>query len=203
VNLDTAIVDYGTGNIRSVLKAIESLGYSAEVIDTPEKINSAKSLIIPGQGSSGYAMKKLREKGLINPIIDYIKAQRPYFGVCLGLQLLMQTSEEDPEPCLGVIPGEVKKFQHELKIPHMGWNQVEFTNHNSVFSDIPDESFFYFVHSYYVDPLDKNIVIGKTEYGLNFCSAIAMDNVIATQFHPEKSGEIGLSLYKNFLANIK
>lgn len=200
--MDTAIVDYGTGNIRSVLKAVEFLGYSAEVIDTPEKISAAKSLIIPGQGSSGYAMKKLREKHLVNPIIDYIKQQRPFFGVCLGLQLLMETSEEDPEPCLGIISGEVKRFKHELKIPHMGWNQVQFTRQNPVFSEIPEDSFFYFVHSYYVDPLDENIVLGKTDYGLNFCSAIAKDNIIATQFHPEKSGEIGLSLYKNFLANI-
>ncbi|MFL2627065.1 MAG: imidazole glycerol phosphate synthase subunit HisH [Dehalococcoidia bacterium] len=200
--MDTAIVDYGTGNIRSVLKAVEFSGYSAEVIDTPEKISAAKSLIIPGQGSSGYAMKKLREKHLVNPIIDYIKQQRPFFGVCLGLQLLMETSEEDPEPCLGIISGEVKRFKHELKIPHMGWNQVQFTRQNPVFSEIPEDSFFYFVHSYYVDPLDENIVLGKTDYGLNFCSAIAKDNIIATQFHPEKSGEIGLSLYKNFLANI-
>jgi len=200
--LDTAIVDYGTGNIRSVLKAVEFSGYSAEVIDTPEKISAAKSLIIPGQGSSGYAMKKLHEKQLVNPIIDYIKQQRPFFGVCLGLQLLMETSEEDPEPCLGIISGEVKRFKHELKIPHMGWNQVQFTRQNPVFSDIPEDSFFYFVHSYYVDPLDDNIVLGKTDYGLNFCSAIAKDNIIATQFHPEKSGEIGLSLYRNFLANI-
>ena len=200
--MDTAIVDYGTGNIRSVLKAVEFSGYSAEVIDTPEKISAAKSLIIPGQGSSGYAMKKLREKHLVNPIIDYIKQQRPFFGVCLGLQLLMETSEEDPEPCLGIISGEVKRFKHELKIPHMGWNQVQFTRQNPVFSEIPEDSFFYFVHSYYVDPLDENIVLGKTDYGLNFCSAIAKDNIIATQFHPEKSGEIGLSLYRNFLANI-
>ena len=200
--MDTAIVDYGTGNIRSVLKAVEFSGYSAEVIDTPEKISAAKSLVIPGQGSSGYAMKKLREKHLVNPIIDYIKQQRPFFGVCLGLQLLMETSEEDPEPCLGIISGEVKRFKHELKIPHMGWNQVQFTRQNPVFSEIPEDSFFYFVHSYYVDPLDENIVLGKTDYGLNFCSAIAKDNIIATQFHPEKSGEIGLSLYKNFLANI-
>ena len=200
--MDTAIVDYGTGNIRSVLKAVEFSGYSAEVIDTPEKISAAKSLIIPGQGSSGYAMKKLREKHLVNPIIDYIKQQRPFFGVCLGLQLLMETSEEDPEPCLGIISGEVKRFKHQLKIPHMGWNQVQFTRQNPVFSEIPEDSFFYFVHSYYVDPLDENIVLGKTDYGLNFCSAIAKDNIIATQFHPEKSGEIGLSLYKNFLANI-
>lgn len=200
--MDTAIVDYGTGNIRSVLKAVEFSGYSAEVIDTPEKISAAKSLIIPGQGSSGYAMKKLHEKQLVNPIIDYIKQQRPFFGVCLGLQLLMETSEEDPEPCLGIISGEVKRFKHELKIPHMGWNQVQFTRQNPVFSDIPEDSFFYFVHSYYVDPLDDNIVLGKTDYGLNFCSAIAKDNIIATQFHPEKSGEIGLSLYRNFLANI-
>ena len=200
--MDTAIVDYGTGNIRSVLKAVEFSGYSAEVIDTPEKISAAKSLIIPGQGSSGYAMKKLHEKQLVNPIIDYIKQQRPFFGVCLGLQLLMETSEEDPEPCLGIISGEVKRFKHELKIPHMGWNQVQFTRQNPVFADIPEGSFFYFVHSYYVDPLDDNIVLGKTDYGLNFCSAIAKDNIIATQFHPEKSGEIGLSLYRNFLANI-
>lgn len=200
--MDTAIVDYGTGNIRSVLKAVEFSGYSAEVIDTPEKISTAKSLIIPGQGSSGYAMKQLREKQLVNPIIDYIKQQRPFFGVCLGLQLLMETSEEDPEPCLGIILGEVKRFKHELKIPHMGWNQVQFTRQNPVFSEVPEDSFFYFVHSFYVDPLDKNIVLGKTDYGLNFCSAIAKDNIIATQFHPEKSGEIGLSLYKNFLANI-
>tara|TARA_B100000700_G_scaffold23401_1_gene22649 strand:- start:1786 stop:2394 length:609 start_codon:yes stop_codon:yes gene_type:complete len=202
VSLDTAIVDYGTGNIRSVLKAIESLGYSAEVIDTPEKISAAKSLIIPGQGSSGYAMKKLREKQLVNPIIDYIKEQRPFFGVCLGLQLLMETSEEDPEPCLGIISGEVKRFQHGLKIPHMGWNQVQFTRQNPIFSGIPEDSFFYFVHSYYVDPFDDDILLGETEYGLTFCSAIAKDNIVATQFHPEKSGEIGLSLYKNFLANI-
>ena len=114
--MDTAIVDYGTGNIRSVLKAVEFSGYSAEVIDTPEQISAAKSLIIPGQGSSGYAMKKLREKQLVYPIIDYIKQQRPFFGVCLGLQLLMETSEEDPEPCLGIISGEVKRFKHELKI---------------------------------------------------------------------------------------
>jgi glutamine amidotransferase len=145
----------------------------------------------------------MREKGLVEPIKEFIASGKPFFGVCLGLQLLMKDSEEGDEPCLGVLQGRTRRLPPGQKIPHMGWNQVDFHIRHPVFDTIPDGSHFYFVHSYYADPDDKSVVACTTDYGVDFCSGAVWENVVAVQFHPEKSGDLGLKIYKNFIEDIK
>ena len=193
------IVDYGAGNLRSVAKAIEKLGHTAQITDDPEGILKARAVILPGQGASESAMRSLHQRNLVTPIREVIKRGVPFFGVCLGLQLLLDSSEEGPSPCLGVARGRVVLLPPQVKRPHMGWNQVTLHHTHPVFEGVKSGSYFYFVHSYYAAPDDQSLVLGTTEYGLRFCSVIAMDNVVATQFHPEKSGALGLRLYENFL----
>ncbi len=194
-----AIVNYQAGNIRSVAKAIERAGQEPIVTDDPQSIREASGLVFPGQGANDPAMRALRQRDLIEPIKDFIKDGKPFLGVCLGLQLLLRSSEEGVEPGLQVIPGVVRRLPHALKVPHMGWNEVTFHKRHPVFEDIPDGSHFYFVHSYYVDPEDASLVAGTTSYGVDFCSVVAFDNVVATQFHPEKSGALGIKIYQNFV----
>ena len=193
------VVDYGAGNLHSVAKAIERLGDLPTVTDDPREVQRARAVILPGVGASDSAMKALQQRGLVEPIKEVISRGVPFFGVCLGLQLLLESSEEGSIPCLGVVPGVVKRFPPGLKVPHMGWNQVTLHGDHPVFEGVENDSYFYFVHSYYVAPEDPGLVLGTTEYGLEFCSVIAMDNLVATQFHPEKSGARGLRLYENFL----
>ncbi len=194
-----AIIDYGAGNLRSVAKAIERLGYAAQVTDRPEDVIKADAVILPGVGAAGDTMASLRRLGLIGPIRETIEGRKPFLGVCLGLQVLLTGSEEGGwQDCLDIIPGIVRRLPEGLKVPHMGWNQVRQLVDHPIFDGIPDNSNFYFVHSYFVDPVDKAVIAGETEYGIKFCSAIARDNLVATQFHPEKSGDIGLKLYDNF-----
>jgi glutamine amidotransferase len=193
------IIDYGAGNIRSVAKAVEKLGYKAHLTSVPEDILNASAIIFPGQGASEPAMLKLKESGMIEPLVEVINRNTPFFGVCLGLQLLLESSEEGPSPGLGIFRGSVKLLPTTVKRPHMGWNQVSVNNRNPVFDGINNNSYFYFVHSYYAQPSEDKVVLGNTEYGINFCSVIAQDELIATQFHPEKSGSFGLHLYDNFL----
>ena len=193
------IVDYGAGNLRSVAKAMEKLGHSALITDDPEEILKARAVIFPGQGASESAMRALHQRNLVEPVREVIKRGVPFFGVCLGLQLLLDSSEEGPMPCLGVARGKVLLLPREVKRPHMGWNDVTLHGTHPVFEGVESGSYFYFVHSYYAAPDDQTLVLGTTDYGLEFCSVIAMDNLVATQFHPEKSGALGLRLYENFL----
>ena len=200
-----AIIDYDAGNIRSVQKALEECGADARITADADDIIAADGVVFPGQGACDASMRSIRERGLFDVIKQSIDSGKPFLGVCLGLQLLLESSEEGDEPCLAILKGSTKRLPPEktdqagLKIPHMGWNSVSLSVDHPVFKGIPDESYFYFVHSYYADPEDKNIVAGVTNYGIDFCSAVAWDNVAAVQFHPEKSGAVGLSLYRNFL----
>ena len=194
------VVDYGAGNLRSVANALIRLGYQPEITSRPQDLPNASAVILPGVGAAADTMASLNRLGLTDPIRQLITDGRPFFGVCMGLQVLFTGTEEGGwHECLGIIPGRVKKLPEGLKIPHMGWNQVKQQRDHPVFSSIPDEANFYFVHSYYVEPEDKALVAGETEYGTTICSVIARGNLVATQFHPEKSGEFGLKMYDNFL----
>lgn len=194
------IIDYGAGNLRSVVNAIKHLGYESELNNSATTLNNARAVIFPGQGTAGETMKNLKKVGLIDPLRDYVAAGRPFFGVCLGLQVLFtETDEDGGTECLDIIHGKVRKLPSGVKIPHMGWNQVKQKIAHPVFAGIPDESNFYFVHSYYVEPEDKSLIAGETDYNITFCSMIAKGNLVATQFHPEKSGEMGLKMYDNFI----
>ena len=195
-----AIVDYGAGNLRSVVNALVKLGYQPTVTNKPQELLRADAVILPGVGAAADAMDNLRELGLIEPICRYISDSRPFLGICIGLQLLLSGSEEGGwHKCLDVIPGRVKKLPVRFKIPHTGWNQVCQQMSHPIFRDIPDKANFYFVHGYYVEPENKSLIAADTEYGISFCSVLTSDNLIGTQFHPEKSGETGLRVYKNFL----
>ncbi len=198
-----AIVDYQAGNVRSVQKAFQKVGGHASITSDPDEVIRADALVVPGQGASDSSMIHMREKGLVEPIKEFIASGKPFFGVCLGLQLLMKDSEEGDEPCLGVLQGRTRRLPPGQKIPHMGWNQVDFHIRHPVFDTIPDGSHFYFVHSYYADPDDKSVVACTTDYGVDFCSGAVRENVVAVQFHPEKSGALGLKIYKNFIEDIK
>ena len=194
------IIDYGAGNLRSVVNAVTKLGYRWEITDSPREVSNAKVLILPGVGAAADTMANLQRLGLVNPIRQFIADDRPFFGVCMGLQILFSGTEEGGwNECLNIIPGRVKKLPPGLKIPHMGWNQVKQKMAHPVFEGIPDGANFYFVHSYYVEPDDKSLVAGETSYDIPICSVVIRGNLIATQFHPEKSGEAGLRLYDNFI----
>ena len=194
------IVDYGAGNLRSVERAVARAGFEPLVSSRPEDAAAAGVLIVPGVGAAADTMRNLRERGLAEPIRQYIAAGRPFLGVCMGLQALLTVSEEGGEhECLGVIPGRVRRLPQGLKVPHMGWNRVRQRRSHPVFDGIPDEAYFYFVHSYYPDPEDGSVVVGETDYGVTFASVVAAGSLVATQFHPEKSGEAGLRFYENFL----
>jgi glutamine amidotransferase len=195
-----AIVDYGAGNLGSVANAIVKLGYAPKVTDKPSEVLGAAAVILPGVGAAGDAMESLKKIGMAEVIRQLIDIKQPLFAVCVGLQLLFSGTEEGGwHECLNIIPGTVKRLPAGLKIPHMGWNQVKQTAKHQVFSGIPDGANFYFVHSYYVDPEDKSVIAGTTDYGISISSVIIKDNLVATQFHPEKSGDRGLMMYSNFL----
>jgi glutamine amidotransferase len=200
------IVDYGMGNLRSVQKAFERLGHEALISSRPEDIESAQRLVLPGVGAFRDAIGELTRLELVEPIRKHIDADRPFLGICLGLQLLLDRSHEDGQwDGLGVIPGEVvrfgssEQFPEELKIPHMGWNTLDPVDVDCpLLAEIPAGSSFYFVHSYYVAPTETDCVAGRTDYGLPFVSMIGRGRMFATQFHPEKSQRIGLQLLSNF-----
>ena len=195
-----AIVDYGAGNLRSVANAITKLGYQPKITSSPDEVLGAQAVILPGVGAAADTMENLKALGLVSPIRQLIAEGRPFFGVCIGLQVLFSGTEEGGgHECLGIIPGWVRKLPQGQKIPHMGWNQVKQRVAHPVFDGIPDEANFYFVHSYYVAPEDKSLVAGETSYGIPICSVIARGNLVGTQFHPEKSGEFGLKMYDNFI----
>ena len=197
------IVDYGMGNLRSVQKAFEKLGVEAVVCTKASELADAQKLVLPGVGAFRDAIGHLKDQDMVGPIRDHIAADRPLLGICLGLQLLFDVSYEDGEfEGLGIVPGKVVRFeeQPDLKIPHMGWNSLEFASGSPLLEGIPEGSHVYFVHSYYVAPDDDDddVVATWTEHGTRFCSSITQGNLFATQFHPEKSQNVGLRLLKNF-----
>lgn len=198
-SIKLVVIDYQSGNLRSVAKALESVGVSPVVTGDAGEIASADAVVLPGVGSGPAAMDALRQRDLVEPIRECVASGRPFLGVCLGLQLLLDRTEEGDAECLGSVAGRVKRLPGGLKVPHMGWNSVRFKQEHPVFDGIPQDSHFYFVHSYYAAPDDETWVAGTTDYGVSFCSIYAKDNVVATQFHPEKSGRIGLRVYQNFV----
>jgi glutamine amidotransferase len=196
---DIAIIDYGAGNLRSVNNAIVRLGYQVEITNRAENILKAKAVVFPGVGAAGDTMFTLRKLGLIQVINQLVAETRPLLGICIGLQVLYTGTEEGGwYDCLDIIKGKVKKLPSGLKVPHMGWNQVKQKKAHPLFEGIPDGANFYFVHSFYGDPEDKSVVLAETEYGVTFASAIGRGNLAAVQFHPERSGDLGLQIYENF-----
>ena len=214
-NKTVAVVDYGMGNLRSVSQAVQAAavgtGYEVLITSDPEVVRASERVVLPGQGAMPDCMRELRESGLQQSVLE-AAASKPLFGVCVGMQMLLEHSAEGDTPGLGLIPGEVLKFKlagqlqgdgSRYKVPQMGWNQVYRNNHgvapHPIWGEVPDGSYFYFVHSFYAQPSDARHSVGETDYGQRFSSAIARDNIFATQFHPEKSADHGLSLYRNFL----
>jgi glutamine amidotransferase len=201
-----AIIDYGMGNLRSVQKGFEKVGCEAVVTGDPKVVLEAERIVLPGVGAFPDCMRNLEQGGFVEPILKILSEGRPFLGICLGLQLLFTESEEfGVHKGLGVIPGRVVRFpegmtegEEELKVPHMGWNQLSVKRCPPAFDGISDGTNFYFVHSYYVQPEDSSVVATTTNYGIEFCSSIWKDNIVATQFHPEKSQERGLSILRNF-----
>lgn len=194
-----AILDYGAGNLRSVAKALETVGTTPILTDDPNVVARADGLLVPGQGSAVDAMRNLHRLGLAEPLKQYVASGRPFLGVCLGEQVIFESSDEGPGvTCLGLIPGKVRRLPGGQKVPQIGWNTVRIRQAHPLLEGVPDDSYFYFVHSYYVDPTDPADVVGETEYGVTFASIVSRGNVFATQFHPEKSAGIGLRIYRNF-----
>ncbi|HAJ56888.1 MAG TPA: imidazole glycerol phosphate synthase subunit HisH [Candidatus Omnitrophica bacterium] len=196
-----AIIDYGMGNLYSVRNSFKSLGMIADIIEGPEKIFSYDKLILPGVGAFGDAMEELTARGFIEPLRDFISAGRPFLGICLGMQLLMEKSEESRGiKGLAVIKGQVRKFSSKLKCPHMGWNKIEKVKKGlKIFKGLGQDVYAYFCHSYYVLPRSRQAMAGRTDYGIKFASVIKEGNVYGMQFHPEKSQEAGLKLLRNFI----
>jgi glutamine amidotransferase len=194
------VVDYGAGNLRSVAQALTRVGAPPLVTQDPAAIRQAEGVILPGVGAAADTMRSLNALGLAAAIADYLRTGRPFLGVCMGLQALFTGSEEGGwQPCLDVVAGRVRRLPPGVKTPHMGWNRVRQERAHPLFDGIPDEAYFYFVHSYYVAPEEPAVVAASTEYGLRFPSVVIRDHVMGTQFHPEKSGELGLQLYANFV----
>jgi imidazole glycerol-phosphate synthase subunit HisH len=198
--MKVAVVDYGAGNLRSVVSALRSIDCDAIVVESHADTRAAGAMILPGVGAAADTMVNLRQRGLSDAVLEWTVAGRPFLGICMGMQVLFGYSEEGGgQDCLGILPGRVVRLPHGLKVPHMGWNQVCYTGDAPLFRGIPDGSDFYFVHSYAARPDDASVVAAQTTYGQPFCSAVQRGPLFATQFHPEKSGAVGLRLYKNFV----
>lgn len=201
--MSIAIVDYGMANLRSVQKAFEHVGVHAQIISRPEEIGLAERLVLPGVGAFCDAVANLRERGLVDPILRHIERGRPFLGICLGLQMLFDVGYEDGEHRgLGVLKGKCVRFDVDgelgLKVPHMGWNGLDVRRPSPLFKDLPAGAGVYFVHGYHVVPDDASVVATTTDYGRPFVSSVWRDNVMATQFHPEKSQRVGLQILSNF-----
>lgn len=195
-----AVIDYGMGNLRSVTKALEKLGYSAQVVDRPEQLQKAAGVVLPGVGAFGDAMQHLQERKFIEAIYEYVDTGRPFLGICLGMQLLFDSSEEMGNyRGLGLIAGDVVRFRGNFKVPQMGWNRlhVHQANHH-VFQEVPGDGYVYFVHSYHVKVKDSEHVLATTDYFGEVTAIVGRENVIGMQFHPEKSSQTGLQLLENF-----
>lgn len=202
-----AIIDYGAGNIQSVYKALKFIGADCKVTSDKDEILNADGAILPGVGSFGDAMDTMTKRGIKDTIIEYTKSGKPFLGICLGLQLLFPESEETPGvKGLDIFKGTITKIPNQnrtLKIPHMGWNNISIKQKKGIFKDIEGEPYVYFVHSFYLKAQDKDIVAATTQYGVEIDAAVQKGNIIATQFHPEKSGEVGLKMLKNFVEMVK
>lgn len=199
-NPSLVVVDYDAGNLRSVERALAHVGVDAAITADWADVSGADGVILPGVGAASDTMAKLGERSLTEPLREYVASGRPFLGICMGLQALLDHSDEGGgQECLGLLPGNVRHFGFDhLKVPHMGWNQVTWLREHRITSGIPSGSYFYFVHSFYPDPADPGLALGETTYGLTFPSVLARENMVATQFHPEKSGEAGLAIYTNF-----
>jgi imidazole glycerol-phosphate synthase subunit HisH len=199
--MNLGVLDYGAGNLRSVLNAFAAVDAPAQLVTEPSGFDSIDALVFPGQGAFGDSVRILKERRLWEPLRAWLREERPYFGICLGYQLLFESSEESPGvEGLAVVPGRVKKFQPSqgLKIPHMGWNQVQWEERGAKWwQGLSNPTHFYFVHSYYPDVTDDSLALCRTDYGGPFVSGIAKDNLMAVQFHPEKSQDAGLTLLRN------
>jgi glutamine amidotransferase len=195
-----AVIDYGAGNLRSVTNALLKIGCHPTVTSKPDVVLKADAVIFPGVGAAKDVMNSLKKSKLDSAIKEFIGTGKPFLGVCIGMQVLLSSTEEDGgHDCLGIVPGTVKRLPQGLKVPHMGWNQVKQNVRHPIFDGIPDNENFYFVHSYYADPDDASVRIGTTEYSVEICSALCKGNLIGTQFHPERSDTYGLRFYSNFL----
>ncbi len=194
-----AILDYGIGNLASVQKAFAKVGAGAKVTSSPDEIAGAEKVVLPGVGAFGKAAEHLAERGLVEPVRKAIANGKPFLGICLGMQLLFEASEEAPGvKGLGIFKGEVKRFQNVSKVPQIGWNEVRQAKLSPLFASIPEAAFFYFVHSYYVAPQDRATVLALADYGGEYAVAVGRDNIWGVQFHPEKSQAWGLALLKGF-----
>ena len=194
-----AIVDYGMGNLFSVKKALERVGASATITDSPDVIRKAQKIVLPGVGAFGDAMNELRRRSLVEPILEAMASGIPFLGICLGLQVLFEKSEESPGiEGLGVLRGEVKRFVTDMKVPHMGWNQIRIKRRAPIYEGITDGAYVYFVHSYYVVPTNAEDIATTTDYSVEFTSSVWRKNLYAMQFHPEKSQLVGLKILRNF-----
>ncbi|GCE49614.1 glutamine amidotransferase [Thermosporothrix hazakensis] len=194
-----AIIDYRAGNIHSIAKALEYVGAAVQVTDDPAVVKQASAVVLPGVGAAGAAMAHMQQHGLDDAIREATQQGKPFLGICLGMQLLADHHAEGETVGLGLFPGEVRRIPHGPKIPHMGWNQVRPLRENlPIFAGIAPDSYFYYAHSYYVEPHEQSGVAAVTDYGSPYCSVIVTEQVWGTQFHPEKSGAVGLQLLKNF-----
>jgi glutamine amidotransferase len=195
------VIDYKAGNLRSIETALNHLGYSYRLSDDPLILRDTAILIFPGVGEARASMNVLRERELDSMIVEFAATGKPVLGICIGCQVMLERSEERNTRCIGIVPGTVRRFQNRpgMKVPHMGWNQVHYVEEEPLFQDIPQDASFYFVHSFFPEVSDSGDIIASTDYGVNFCSGYRRGNVVAVQFHPEKSGRHGLRLLKNFI----
>jgi glutamine amidotransferase len=199
VGKQVAIIDYGVGNLRSVEKAFAATGCEAVVSGEESVLRAAQKLVLPGVGAFGACMRALSERGFDGVVRERVEVGTPLLGVCVGMQMLFEESDEfGATRGLGLLRGRVRRFSDELVVPHVGWNRIDQIRENPLFTGVPNRSFFYFVHSYYCEPVDAGVIAGETEYGLRYASIVAKDNICGVQFHPEKSQDAGLRLLKNF-----
>ena len=201
-----ALIDYGSGNIRSVTKALQHEGADVQLVSDPARLSEAEAVVLPGVGDFGDCARNIKSRGLWEPLGDWLQSGQPFLGICVGYQLLFDASEESPgEPGFGFFPGQVKKFRApELKVPQIGWNSLQFTQPaHPLWRSLPPEPYVFFVHSYYPASERKDVVIAETTYGETFASGAALGNVAGVQFHPEKSQEVGLTVLKNFVQGLR